>query len=127
MATLLAFQRRLPGTTWVLVVSAFFLATSTMEGGVIPLVVALVFYSTCPGMVVVDWFGLDRLAERVAFGVGASLSLNLTSVTLLLAVDRYSADLMAVVTATLNLIAVLVTSAQAWRLRSRVSDEVAQG
>lgn len=111
----------------VLGISVVFLATIAMEGGVVPLVAALVFYSTCPGMVVVDWFDLDQFAERVAFGVGASLSINLTSVTLLLAVDLYSADLMATVTATLSLIAVSVTTAQAWRSRSRVSDGAAQG
>ncbi|HJR91908.1 MAG TPA: integrase core domain-containing protein [Acidimicrobiia bacterium] len=89
------------GAKWVLAITIGHLVAFTLAPGALaqfPL--ALAFYLTCPGIILVDWLDVADTPSRIALCASTSLAVNILTVTLLLSADVYSplAGLMAVAT-----------------------------
>ena len=78
------------GSRWVATVTLMHLAAFTVAPGpAIQLPLAVLFYITCPGMILIDWLDLPDVPSRVAIAAAASLGANILIVTLLLSTGLY--------------------------------------
>ena len=98
------------GALWVVAVSVLQL-TSVLTGVLIlQPVTALLFATTCPGLVVLDLeTEIPDLSARLLAGLAASIGINVVVVSVLLVAGMWSASLSTVVIALLSFAAAAVT------------------
>jgi hypothetical protein len=79
------------GSRWVIVVTLVMLVVNSLAPGPIAqLPIALLFYFTCPGMLLVDWLDLPDVITRLALSTAASLAINIIVVTVIVVGGWYS-------------------------------------
>ncbi|HEX7097778.1 MAG TPA: integrase core domain-containing protein [Acidimicrobiia bacterium] len=79
------------GARWVFGITAMVLVALSLDfDSAARLPIALLFYLTCPGLVLLDWVRVPDAFTKVALTVAASLTANILTVTLLLAAGAYS-------------------------------------
>lgn len=79
------------GSRWVLGITFAYVAAFALSlGPIVQLPLALLFFLTCPGMLLADWLDIPDTPTRLALSAAGSLAVNILAVTTLLSVGLYS-------------------------------------